>query len=180
MTRIATVTADSAVPSVQQMYSAVQKKLGRVPNLMQTLGHSPAALGGYLALNQALSEGELSAKDRERIALAVAQYNDCGYCLAAHSAIGKMTGLTEEHIHSVRLGQLPPSPQQALLAFVQQVLDNRGHVSNADVEEIRTSGYSDGAIAEIVAHISLNVLTNYFNGVAETEIDFPQVDALPV
>jgi len=55
------------------------------------------------------------------------------------------------------------------------VLKTRGGVSDADLEEVRAAGYSDGEIAEIIAHAALNVLTNYFNKVAETEVDFPRV-----
>ena len=45
---------------------------------------------------------------------------------------------------------------------------------------MRTAGFSDGEIAEIVAHIALNVFTNYFNNITEVDLDFPKVDLLQV
>ena len=48
---------------------------------------------------------------------------------------------------------------------------------------IRTSrvsappAHTDGEIAEIIAHVALNVFTNYFNRAAQTDIDFPLVTA---
>lgn len=82
MPRIKPLSNDVASPESKELFGEVRKKLGRVPNLMQSLGHSPAALGGYLSLSESLSRGVLNAKDRERIALTVAEYHGCGYCAA--------------------------------------------------------------------------------------------------
>ena len=178
MPRINPLNPDVATEESKQLFGQVQKKLGRVPNLMQSLGHSPAALGGYLSLNESLSRGVLHTKDRERIALTVAEYHGCGYCAAAHSAIGNMVGLTESQIHEARRGSSDDPKVDSLLRFVHRVLDSKGHVDDSDLDSFRSAGYSDAAVAEVVAHISLNVLTNFFNSVAETEIDFPQVKVL--
>ena len=178
MPRINTLPADIASDESKQLFGQVQRKLGRVPNLMQSLGHSAAALGGYLALNDSLSRGVLSSKDRERIALTVAARHGCGYCTAAHSAIGNMVGLTEAQIHDARRGGSNDTQVDSLLRFVHRILETKGHVEDADLESFRSAGYSDAAVAEVVAHIGLNVLTNFFNSVAETEIDFPRVEAL--
>ncbi|TWT42622.1 Carboxymuconolactone decarboxylase family protein [Thalassoglobus neptunius] len=178
MSRITPVTPEAATEESKELFEQVHQKLGRVPNLMQTLGHSAAALSGYLSLNDALSQGSLSAKDRERIALAVAEYNGCGYCLAAHSAIGKMVGLNPNQIIESRNGHASDSKADALLRFAHRVLESNGQINDSDLEQFRAEGYSDGEVAEVIAHISLSVLTNFFNNVAKTEIDFPKVDSL--
>ena len=174
MSRINPLHHDVASEESKQLFEQVQKKLGRVPNLMQSLGHSPAALGGYLSLNESLSRGVLHTKDRERIALTVAEYHGCGYCAAAHSAIGNMVGLTESQIHEARRGSSDDPKVESLLRFVHRILDSKGHVEDSDLDSFRSAGYSDAAVAEVVAHVSLNVLTNFFNNVAETKVDFPQ------
>ena len=51
----------------------------------------------------------------------------------------------------------------------------RGHVVAADVERVRTAGYDDGQIVEILAHVALNTLTNYVNSAFGTEVDFPAI-----
>ncbi|MFO0967174.1 MAG: hypothetical protein U0793_16540 [Gemmataceae bacterium] len=51
-------------------------------------------------------------------------------------------------------------------------------VRNADVAAVRAAGYGDAEIAEVVAHVGLNVFTNYFNNVARTPLDFPKAPAL--
>jgi AhpD family alkylhydroperoxidase len=84
-----TIPARDAVPAASTpLLDAVEKSLGVVPNLFRLVGQSPAALEGMLGLNGALGR-TLDAATRERIALAVAEINGCGYCLSAHSYIGK-------------------------------------------------------------------------------------------
>lgn len=178
MSRIAALDPTTATGKVHDLFTAVKGKLGMVPNLMRSLGHSPAALEGYLSLNGALGGGSLSAKDRERIALTVAEANGCDYCLAAHSALGKMAGLTPDQIRASRLGADEDAKTDALLRFARQVVETRGKVSDGDVTAVRAAGYSDGDITEIVANVALNVLTNYFNNAAHTDIDFPKAASL--
>jgi hypothetical protein len=40
---------------------------------------------------------------------------------------------------------------------------------------MRNAGFDDGAIGEVVAHVALNVFTNYFNNVSRPVVDFPVV-----
>lgn len=178
MSRINTLPTENVPSDTKKLFDQVHAKLGRVPNLMQTLGHSPSALRGYLSLNESLSHGTLTAKDRERIALAVAEHNGCDYCLAAHSAIGKMVGLNPNQIAESRNGYASDSKADALLRFVQRVLASNGQIDDSDLEQFRAEGYSDGDVAEVIAHISLSVLTNFFNNVAKTEVDFPEVEPI--
>lgn len=42
---------------------------------------------------------------------------------------------------------------------------------------MRLAGYDEASVVEIVTNVALNVLTNYVNNVAQTDIDFPQVRA---
>lgn len=63
-----------------------------------------------------------------------------------------------------------------MLKFAREIILKRGEISDSDVETVRAAGVSDIEIAEIVAHVALNLFTNYFNLVAQTEIDFPRVE----
>jgi len=154
----------------------VQRKLGALPNLFTTLANAPAALNGYLQLGEALAGGRLSAQQRELIAVAIAQENACGYCLSAHTAIGKGAGVTEAELNKARRGSAGNAKDAAILTFAQRVARDRGGVAPSEIEALRKLGIDDGLIIEVVAHVALNVLTNYVNLVAGTEIDFPRVD----
>lgn len=178
MSRIHQIAPDSATGKAKELLDAVHGKLGLVPNITRAMANSPAVLEGYLGLSGALGKGSLSAKNREQIALAVGQANHCDYCLAAHSAIGKMVGLTPDQILDSRRGTAIDPKADAVIRFARKLVDERGRVSDADVAEVRAAGLNDGGIAEVVANVALNIFTNYFNHVAETDIDFPKVEPI--
>jgi uncharacterized peroxidase-related enzyme len=178
MSRLKAIAPESVTGKAKDLFAGVQAKLGIVPNMMRTMANSPAVLEGYLNLSGALGKGTLPAKAREQLALSIGQVNHCDYCLAAHSALGKMAGLTAEQIRDSRRGTAVDSKTEALLRFAHQVVETRGQVSDGDLADIRAAGYDDGAIAEVVAQVALNIFTNYFNQVAETDLDFPKAAAL--
>ncbi|MEP6971715.1 MAG: carboxymuconolactone decarboxylase family protein, partial [Betaproteobacteria bacterium] len=160
------------------LLAAVKQQLGVVPNLMRLVGLSPAALEGYLSLNGALGKGKLDAKLRERIALAVAEFNGCDYCLSAHDYLGRnVAKLSGEEIDAAREGHSSDPRAAAALRFALQVAEAHGRVSDADLAALRNAGFDEGAVIEIVVTVALNVLTNYVNNVARTDIDFPKVTA---
>jgi len=178
MPRLEAIDPETATGKTKKLLDEVQARMGRTPNLIKTLANSPAALEAYLGLSSALSNGALPAKLREQIALAVSEANGCGYCLAAHSAVGKMVGLSEEEVTESRRGTSADGRADAALRFARQVVDKLGWVNDEDVERMRGAGYGDEEIAEVVAHVARNIFTNYFNHVAETAVDFPEAPAL--
>jgi uncharacterized peroxidase-related enzyme len=175
MPRIAALDPAAATGAARKLLDAVHSKLGLTPNLMRTLAHAPSALEGYLNLNDALSRGVLDHRFREQIALAVAQANACGYCLAAHTALGTLAGLTPDEIARSRGSRSLDPRGQAGLQFAHAVVTSRGQVSDASLKAVRDAGFSDVEITEIVANVVLNVFTNYINLVAQTAVDFPPV-----
>jgi len=178
MSNINTINPSDATPQVQDQLNAVQKKLGATPNIFTTMAHSPATLSFYLAGSEALAKSTLSAKLREQIALTVAQYNNCQYCLAAHSAIGKSLGLSEEAIKDARLGHSPNAKTEAILIFAQLIVKNQGKVTPESFAHIRKEGAKDNEITEIIAVVAHNIFSNYFNIASQTEIDFPKAQCL--
>lgn len=176
MSRIAIPTADQTPVASLPLLDAVNKQLGIVPNLMKMVGNSPAALEGYLSLNGAVGKGVLPVGMREKLALATAQFNGCDYCLSAHSYIGThMAKLSAGEIDQARDFHSTDAKTNAALHFAKRVLAERGHVGDGDLAAIRAAGFDDAGIVEIVSNVALNVLTNYLNNVAATDIDFPPV-----
>jgi uncharacterized peroxidase-related enzyme len=177
VSRIAIPAREDAPATSQSLFDAVEKQLGVVPNLFRLVGLSPAALEGYIGLNGALGR-TLDAKTRERISLAVAQANGCDYCLSAHTYLGlNLAKIDDTEIALNRNGHSGDAKADAALVFARKVLDTRGRVSDADLAAVRLAGFSDAQVIEIVVSVALNVLTNYVNNVAETDIDFPVVRA---
>lgn len=179
MTRISIpATVGDAPEASRPLLDAVASQLGSVPNLFRAVAVSPQALEGYLGLSGALGKGALSAATRERIALAVAEVNGCDYCLSAHTYLGRnLARLDDAEITANRSGGSNDPKADAAVRFAAKVARERGRLADADFAAVRAAGYSDAQIIEIVQHVALNVWTNYFNNVFQTDIDFPIVTA---
>ena len=177
MPRLKAIDPTQATGKAKDLLAVVKTKLGLVPNMMRTMANAPVVLEGYLGLSGALGAGQLSPGLREQLALAVAEANSCEYCLAAHTAIGKMVKLPDAEISAARGATSADPKTTAALAFAVALLEGRGAVTDQACARVRRVGFSNGEIAEIIAHVALNVRTNYFNKATEVVIDFPRVAA---
>lgn len=164
---------DTTGPAAE-LLAVAHKGLGVTPNLAKALANSPAALKGYLDLAGALRGGELPVGTGERIALLVAQECTCDYALSAHTFIGtRVAGLTEADVAAARRGRAVDATDAAALALAVALVRGRGVIADAELAAIRDSGLSDRQLAEVVAHIALNVFTTYFAEAARVAIDWP-------
>ena len=177
MNRISPIDRDTSNDRLRKTFDAIHKQLGVVPNMIRTMAQSPAVLDAYLASGAALQKGLLPASLQEQIALTVAEVNACDYCLSAHSALGRGAGLSSDEIVASRDGRASDARAAAALQFARALIDRRGAVTDQDFARVRAAGFGDDEIAEIIAHVGLNVYTNYFNRAVRTEIDFPLVTA---
>jgi uncharacterized peroxidase-related enzyme len=178
MSRISIPSVEQSVEASKPLLAAVKKQLGVVPNLMKLVGHSPAALEGYLSLNGALAKGKLDVQLRERIALAVAEFNGCEYCLSAHDYLARnVAKLSAGEIDAARDAHSDDVHADAALRFARRVAESHGRVSDTDLNTLLEAGFDEASVIEIVVTVALNVLTNYVNNVAQTDIDFPKVNA---
>jgi uncharacterized peroxidase-related enzyme len=178
MPRIQPVNRKNADAKSSNLLNAVEKQMGMLPNMIATMANSLPVAQAYLGFVQHISAGSLPAALREQIALTVSEVNQCDYCLSAHTLLGRKAGLGETDVLDARHGTAADEKAHAAVAFARKIVQDRGHVSDEDVAEVRRAGYSDGEIAEIVANVALSTFTNYFNRVVDTEIDFPAVHSL--
>ena len=177
MSRITIPSRDAAPAAARPLLDGVEQQLGVVPNMFRLFAQSPALLQGYLSLGGALAK-TLDVKTRERIAIAVAQVNGCDYCLSAHSYIGlNLAKLGADEIALNRKGSSSDAKAAAALRFAVKVAEARGKIDGAELDAVRAAGFTEPQILEIVAVVAENFLTNLFNNVAETDIDFPVVRA---
>lgn len=175
MSRIAPVVLEEADAATASKLNQVKARFGRVPNAMATFANSPVALDGFLELSKSVNHGRLNARQRELLALAIAQENECQYCLSSHTAFATRVGLSSDAIHSARAAQSDNTFDQALVSFAMNVIQHRGLVPDEDLKSARDSGIDDGLMLEVVAVIALGTLTNYANRLADTDIDYPIV-----
>ena len=173
MPRTAQANPEQATDNLATMFEGLNKKLGKIPNIFRHMGASPAVLEAYLAMSGASAKTSLDPKVREQIALIVGQQNDCGYCIAAHTAIGQSVGLTLEQTVAARKGQAIDPKSQAIVNFAKEVVAKKAAVDDAAVANLKKAGVSDQEVVETILVICQNIFTNYFNHIVDPEIDFP-------
>jgi uncharacterized peroxidase-related enzyme len=177
MSRIRALDPASTQGKTRETLTAVNKMLGATPNLFRVAANAPSVLEGLVGLIGTAAQGTLKAGVREAIALTVAEANGCNYCLAAHTVLGKGAGLGDEAIDRARDATSSDPKTQAMLRFARSVVVARGKIGETDAAQLRAAGVSDAETLEILHNVVVNVLTNYINLVAQTEIDFPEVRA---
>jgi uncharacterized peroxidase-related enzyme len=179
-TRIQPLDPATTTGPAREIFDGVKAKTGMVPNLYRVLGHSPAALAAYLAINEKLEGSILGHAVREKVALAVSQRNRCGYCLSAHAMIAtKMAGVPEAEVAPAREGRGNDEHETALLSLAAQIVENRGWIADELIDESRKAGVTDGEFVEVVALVAALTFSNYTNHLARTPLDFPPAPDLP-
>lgn len=173
--RIQPINPAEAQGQTKRLLDGVAAQLGSVPNIFKTFAQSPAVLAGYLSFSGALTRGKLDAGLREQIALTVAGANGCDYCASAHSFLAKAAGVDSDEVVRNLQGEADDPRTGAALQFAQALVVKRAQMTDSELEAVRSAGFSDEEVVEIIANVAANLFTNYFNHIAGTDIDFPPV-----
>jgi uncharacterized peroxidase-related enzyme len=174
MPRLTPIDPATATGEAKGLLDGIQASFGSTPNSFRAMASNPAVLKGWIELSGALGT-TLTRELGEQIAIAIAEQNGCAYCLSAHAAVAGLFGVDAQEIDRNRLGESADARVAAALGFALTLNKKRGGVSDTDLAGVRAAGYTDADIAAIVAHVALNVLTNYFNRVAQPVLDFPEL-----
>ena len=175
MTRISLINPHETSADRSALLQQIHGAFGAVPNMFRAVANSPAALASMWGSFGALGNGVLPAALSEQIAVAVAEANRCDYCLAAHTLLGKNAGVSAEAMAKAQLGLSDDPKTAAALQFAVKLVRQRAAVSDTDIKAIRDAGYSEQEVVEILAHVALNIFTNYVNVAFNTPLDFPAV-----
>lgn len=175
MTRVNLVDPASASGAAAPLLKDINGAFGVTPNMFRAVANSPAALKSMWSSFGALGGGKLGAKLGEQIAVAIANRNACQYCLSAHTVLGQKAGATAAQMAEAQTGRSSDPRTAAALAFALKVVEHRAQVNDADVQALHTAGFSDEEIVEIIAHVALNLFTNYVNVAFDVPLDFPAV-----
>ena len=173
MSRLTPIQTNGATSELKRSLKNSHLKLDEAPRFLQVMANSPASLRAYIRADAALVRGQLTPRQREQVALAVAEINGSSYSLSAHYDTGKRLGLTDHEMQLARNATAVDPKADTMLRFTQAVVLQRGEISDDDFHALRKAGFTDAQIVEIVANIALNIFSNYFNSVARTEVDFP-------
>jgi uncharacterized peroxidase-related enzyme len=177
MSRLTTIRPEEATGAAGEVFAKIKKAVGKVPNAYATVGtHSPEALSAALAFDAAVAASTLGKADIEVIKLVVSERVGCDYCVAAHTLMGKLAGLSSDDMKQVRAGVATgDAKRNALVTYVGTLVGTRGTVPEAAVDAVRAAGYTDRQIIEINLAIASITFTNLVNRVNDTTLDFPAV-----
>ncbi|KAF1055465.1 MAG: hypothetical protein GAK43_00259 [Stenotrophomonas maltophilia] len=177
MSRLTAINPTDATGLAAELFTGIKKAVGKVPNAYAAIGtHSPESLAALLALDEVVGKTSLAKAEIEAIRLTVSAYAGCDYCVAAHSLMGKMAGLSPEALQQIRNGGAPGSERlDALTHYVRTLVSTQGTVPAAAVEALQAAGFSDRQLIEIALVIASITFTNLVNRTNDTTVDFPAV-----
>ena len=156
----------------EEILSTVEEKYGFRPNLVEELVTAPAAARVYLGGQDAMADSSLSPAQQQAVQLTVATHNDCHYCDAAHTALGRQHGIGSDALDAIRDGGVPENPElQGVVRATRRVLEKEGWLEESDLSELAARGIDRQKLYEVVAFVALKTLSNYVNHIADTEID---------
>lgn len=176
LTQISVPTKEQVDSKSQVIFDALKSKLGMVPNLYATIGYSSNALGSFLEFSGNAGKGVFNNKEVEAIKLAVSEANNCVYCKSAHTALGKMAGLSAEETVQLRAGTIADPKLNVLSNLAKEVASKAGHASDEIKEKFFNLGYDEKALIEFVSVVIAVTFTNYVHGLTKVEVDFPVVE----
>ena len=169
---------DQLTEKSQTILGQIEQKLGMVPNLYATLGYADNALESFLEFSGRAGAGSFSNKEIEAIKLAVSEVNQCQYCLAAHTALAKMAGFSEDETLAIRGGSALDAKINVLSRAAAELARKRGKLSIEVRNEFFEQGFQEKDLIELISVVTSITFTNYLHGSTEIPIDFPRAKTL--
>ena len=178
MANIQIPTRDQVDTKAQGIFDQLKKQLGKVPNLYAAIGYSSDALENFLNFSGKAGAGTFSKKEIEAIKLAVSEVNGCEYCQAAHTALAKMAGFTEEETFALRTATVEDARLNAVTSLAKEIAENKGKASEATIDKFLAQGFDEKGLIDLIAVVTAITFTNYVHGTTKVAIDFPRAKAL--
>ncbi|MBY0291263.1 MAG: carboxymuconolactone decarboxylase family protein [Mycobacteriaceae bacterium] len=166
MPRLSRLTPDTAVGAARDLLADLVARHGHVGDMVATMAHSPAVLGGYLQLSRAMKRAKLDRTISERISIAVQARQGCRLCLESHIAAARAVGVEDGEIDRARAGTSADPAIEPIIALALQVYRDPTSITDEQITRLREHGYSDREITDVVGIVALNILTGAFNLVA--------------
>lgn len=165
-------TVETAPEDSKEALIRAKEVFGFIPNLEGICAEAPALLKAGMALWEFFSTTSFSPIEQQVVYLAANYENECHYCMAAHSGLAKMVGMSSENIQALRNGTPLQDPKlQALRHFTQRMVQARGWVEDHEIESLMAAGYDKQQVLEVILGIAVKVIHNYTNHIAKTPLD---------
>lgn len=165
-------TKDTAPEGARETLEAIEQKYGFVPNIFGVMAEAPALLKAYATMQGILGETTLTPVEQQVVLLAVSNFHQCTYCMAAHSTVAKKSDAPDAVVQALREGRpLPDEKLEALRRLAVEIVETRGWPSDAALEAFLAAGYGKAQVLEVIVGVAMKTLSNFTNHLADTPTD---------
>lgn len=165
-------TIETAPEEAKSALQSARDTLGFIPNLYGMLSTNPETLNSYLTLSKAIEKSGFNGLEQQVVLMTVSIENGCEYCVAAHSAIAGMMKLPESVVQALRNRRpIDNDKLEALRSFTAAVVQQRGHMSENQVDEFLSAGFAGSTVLAVITAVALKTISNYANHIARTPLD---------
>ncbi len=172
MTSFPVHSIDTAPEAAKPVLATAQQAFGFVPNLLGVMSSSPALAEAYLTISGLFEKTALSTVEQQVVLLTVSHFHECRYCMAAHSAIAAMQQLPADVVTAIRNDQpIENTKLQALRTLVVQLVDQRGWVSESELQAFYLAGYEPSHVLDVLVGVAQKTLSNFTNHITKTPLD---------
>jgi AhpD family alkylhydroperoxidase len=149
-------TTDTAPEESKVALAHAKETFGFIPNLEGVFAQAPSLLKGSMALWDLFEATSFTPVEQQVIYLTANYEHECHYCMAAHSGLAKMIGMSADDIQALRDGRLLSDPKlQALRQFTQRLIQARGWLDDSEIEAFLAAGYTQQQVLEVILGIAV-------------------------
>ena len=173
MARIAPLQDHELNEQAAEVLTRIRRDWGASWNITSAMAHNPAVLEGFLALWNAIDQSGLSSADREVICMEMAVANGCHYCVPAHRYAARQVGVDAGLIDRIAGGETLEGEERPAVVqrLVRRLVATKGQLDDAEFLAFQEAGITKPQMVAVIAEIAHCTMTNYFNRLAQTELD---------
>ena len=155
-----------------EVFERAKKQFGFVPNIVNGFSESPILADTMLELYSRLGSTSFDATESHIVMQTVNVFNECTYCVPAHSTSARMGGVDDDLDDALRNGETLADPkQESLRRFTLRLVEQRGHLQGDELESFLSAGYTRQNALDVILLITVKTLTNYGNHLIGTDLD---------
>ena len=148
------------------------KRFKMIPNLHGVMAEAPELLKAYISVGDLFENSSLTAEELTVVWQAINVEHNCTYCVPAHTGIAHSMKVDPKLIEALRDGSVMTTDKlQVLHETTLKITRQRGVIEQEDMDRFFAVGYGQRQLLEIILGLSMKVMSNYVNHVAQTPLD---------
>jgi len=159
---INTIEEAGAEGRLKEIYDGDRQAMGYVPNHAKVFSPRPEVLEAWRTFQGSIRKN-LRLRRYELVTLAAAMALKCRYCILAHGAILIKNGVEIDQLRRILKdftdAGLEPG-EVAMMAFARKIINGANEITIADVEALRSSGFTDIEIFDITLTTTMRSLAS--------------------